>query len=191
MNPHDRREGPVRASPLAALLFCALALGLAHAQAVSERAGPERAGSERSVPERADRPAIAAPYLVITGENGRELARIALAGEPTWHLAWRHSVTGILVRDFYALRDGTMTLTDSHTPAYDAGLGHVPGRGRTRSDGAGGYWIEGIDEPVAGNAYWLRVGSGRVAHTIVHGDERVNLSALAAGERVRVAVEAP
>lgn len=157
------REGPFRASPLAALLYLTLALGLARAEAT--------------------------PYLVVTGADGRELVRISLAEDPLWHLAWRHSVTGILVRDFYAWRDGRLVLTGSHTPAYDAGLGHIPGRGRTRSDGSGGYWILDIDEPVPGDAYWLRVGPAAVAHTIVHGSRRVNLSTLAAGSRVRIAVE--
>ena len=161
-----RREGPSRASPvLLALAYLTLLVGFARAQA--------------------------APYLVVTGPDGSELVRFSLADEPRWHLAWHHSVTGILVRDFYELRDGNMVLTDSHTPAYDAGLGHIPGRGRAESDGHGGYWIFDIDEPVPGNGYWLRVGSERVGHTLVHGSERVNLSELAAGRRVRVAIEAP
>jgi len=127
----------------------------------------------------------------VTGPDGVELARFDLGDDPSWHLAWNHSVTGILVRDFYTFRNGTMLLTHSHTPAYDAGLGHIPGRGRAESDGRGGYWIYDLDEPVPGNAYLLRVGSERVAHTLVHGDVRVNLSARAAGERVRIAVEVP
>ena len=161
-----KREGPSRASPvLLALAYLTLLVGFARAQA--------------------------APYLVVTGPDGSELVRFSLADEPRWHLAWHHSVTGILVRDFYEVRDGTMMLTDSHTPAFDAGLGHIPGRGRAESDGRGGYWIFDIDEPVPGNAYWLRVGSPRVGHTRVHAGERVNLSELAAGRRVRVAVETP
>lgn len=129
--------------------------------------------------------------LVVTGPDGAELVRIDLSSDPRWHLAWHHSVTGILVRDFYAVRDGIMLLTHSHTPAFDAGLGHIPGRGRAESDGEGGYWIYDLDEPVAGNAYLLRVGSERVGHTLVHDGARFNLSDLAAGERVRIAVEVP
>ena len=131
------------------------------------------------------------PTLVVTGPDGSDLVRIDLSSDPHWHLEWHHSVTGILVRDFYAVEDGTMLLTHSHTPAYDAGLGHIPGRGRAESDGNGGYWIYDIDEPVPGNAYLLRVGSERVAHTLVHDDTRVDLSDLAAGQRVRIAVEVP
>jgi hypothetical protein len=162
------REGPARVPPVAHLLLYLTLLASAAAQ-----------------------PAAQAPYLVVRDAQGAQLARFALDETPRWHLAWRHSVTGILVRDYYEARDGTMLLTQSHTPAYDAGLGHIPGRGRAESDGAGGYWIRGIDEPVPGNAYWLRVGPPEVGHTLVHGDRRVSLSDLAAGQRVRIALEAP
>lgn len=158
-------EGPGRAPPFLALLFLTLCLAAA--------------------------PAERAPHLVVTIDGGRELLRVPLAGDARWHLAWHHSVTGILVRDFYAYRDGTMVLTHSHTPAFDAGLGHVPGRGRVESDGAGGYWILDLDEPVPGNAYLLRVGAERVGHTLVHAGGRTNLSEIAADSRVRIAVEAP
>jgi hypothetical protein len=161
------REGPARVPPVAVLL--------AYLTLLASAAGQAAAGT---------------PYLLVRDPDGHELARVALDEAPRWHLAWRHSVTGILVRDYYEVRDGTMLLTQSHTPAYDAGLGHIPGRGRAESDGQGGYWIRDIDEPVPGNAYWLRVGSERVGHTLVHGDRRVNLSDIAAGERVRIAVEA-
>lgn len=129
------------------------------------------------------------PALVVRDADGRELLSLSLAHDPSWVLVWNHSVTGILVRDFYRYEDGRMLLTDSHTPAFDAGLGHIPGRGRLESDGAGGYWIRDIDEPVPDNRYWLRVGSERVDHRIVHDGRTVSLSALAAGDRVRLAIE--
>ena len=138
---------------------------------------------------------LVGPRLTVRDDADRVLAAFALTDDPRWHLEWRHSVTGIVVRDFYAFLDGVMILTHSHTPAFDAGLGHIPGRGRVESDGEGGYWIYDLDEAVPGNAYLLRVGSERVAHTLVHVTEnetvRVNLSALAAGTRVRVGVEVP
>ena len=163
MHASHTREGPIRALSLLALLYLTLLLTPARAQA--------------------------APYLVVTGADGGEVTRISLADDPHWHLAWNHSVTGVLVRDFYTYRNGSMVLTHSHTPAFDAGLGHIPGRGRSESDGDGGYWIRDLDEPVPGDGYWLRVGSERVAHTLVHGSQRVNLSAVAAGTRVRISVE--
>jgi hypothetical protein len=57
------------------------------------------------------------------------------------------------------------------------------------SDGQGGYWIEEIDEPVPGNAYILRPGSMAVDHRIRAGDRVVSLSARAARERVRIALD--
>lgn len=183
------REGPIGASPVrtsavrtttarAVLFFVCCIAYLVLLAGVAHASGDDHDTS-------------AAVDLVVTGPRGDELVRIDLSSDPHWHLAWHHSVTGILVRDFYEVRDGIMLLTHSHTPAYDAGLGHIPGRGRAESDGEGGYWIYDLDEPVAGNAYWLRVGSERVGHTLVHDGARVNLSDLAAGERVRIAVEVP
>lgn len=129
-----------------------------------------------------------APWLVVHAE-GRELLALPLADAPRWILRWNHSVSGVRVSDHYAFRDGTMMLTDSHTPAFDAGLGHIPGRGRQVSDGAGGYWILDLDEPVPGNAYLLRVGSAAVDHRIRHAGRSYSLSDLAAGERVQIGVE--
>lgn len=157
--------------------------GLALLLALAGALGPSRAGASGE----ASRPAE--PKLVVRAADGRELLSFPLARDPSWVLAWNHSVTGILVRDFYRYEDGRMLLTDSHTPAFDAGLGHIPGRGRLESDGAGGYWIRDIDEPVPGNRYWLRVGSERVDHRIVHAGRTASLSALAAGDRVRLAIE--
>lgn len=120
--------------------------------------------------------------------GGERLLRLALDETPCWSLRWNHSVTGIRVEDYYCLRDGRMVLTASHTPAFDAGLGHVPGRGRVESDGRHGYWIRDIDEPVAGDGYWLRVGGAAVDHRIVHEGRVESLSQRAAGQRVRIRI---
>ncbi len=81
-----------------------------------------------------------------------------------------------------------MILTDSHTPAFDAGLGHIPGRGRLESDNNHGYWIKDINEPVLDNKYFLRVGSRSVNHRINYKGKIYSLSAVAAGKRVSVEV---
>lgn len=129
------------------------------------------------------------PYLVIRDNGGTELLALPLTDWPRWILRWNHSVTGIRVSDHYAFREGSMMLTASHTPAFDAGLGHIPGRGRQVSDGAGGYWILDLDEPVPGNAYLLRVGPMRVNHRIWHAGRTYSLSELAADSRVKISVE--
>ena len=131
----------------------------------------------------------APPYLIVQRVEGGVLVRISLAHDGSWVLKWNHSVTGIEVSDYYVYEEGTMLLEASHTPAFDAGLGHIPGRGRLESDGRGGYWIRDIDEPVAGNAYRLRVGAPAVDHRIVHGALTVSLSEIAAGEAVVIRVD--
>lgn len=112
--------------------------------------------------------------------------RIAHVDASRWCILWNHSVAGFEVSDCYELRDDQMVLSRSHQPDFAAGLGHIAGRGTQRSDGAGGYWIEGIDEVVPGNCYRLRVGSAFVDHRIVAGQITISLSALAAGESVAI-----
>lgn len=132
------------------------------------------------------------PELVVRTEAGAEVVRLPLRTDPTWEVRWTHSVAGIVVRDIFAWRDGRMLLTDTLTPQLDvAGLGHTPGRGELRDDGDGGHWIAAIDEPVAGGAYWLRVGSERAPTVLVHGAREVDLTATHAGERLRLEVHVP
>jgi hypothetical protein len=132
------------------------------------------------------------PELVVSTSAGAEVLRLPLRGDPTWEVRWVHSVTAIVVRDIYAWRDGRMLLTDSLTPQLDvAGLGHTPGRGELRDDGEGGFWIAGIDEPVPGNGYWLRVGGADAPLTLVHGARAYDLTRTHAGERLRIEVREP
>lgn len=131
------------------------------------------------------------PYLSVIRDDGSVVAHISLAAVHTWILRWNHSVTGIEVSDHYAYENGSMVLTASHMPAFDAGLGHIPGRGSLESDGEGGYWVRDIQEPVAGNAYRLRVGSPSVDHRILHDGCTYSLSSKAAGDRVTIRVTGP
>jgi len=130
----------------------------------------------------------ATPSLRILGEDGRVLIAIPLVHENTWSVLWNHSVTGNLVQDHYVYEGGQVVLTGTQTPAFDAGLGHIPGRGRLESDGNGGYRVVDINEPVPGNAYILRVGSSEVNHRIVHAGDIHSISDLAARERVLIEV---
>jgi hypothetical protein len=56
------------------------------------------------------------------------------------------------------------------------------------SDGAGGYWILDIDEPVPGNEYALRPGSMAVDHRLRTEVAEISLSARAAHQRVWIAL---
>jgi hypothetical protein len=129
-----------------------------------------------------------AGIVEIVDADRRVIARV---DAQSWCIAWNHSVAGFEVQDCYVLRDGLMVLDRSHQPDFAAGLGHIPGRGVQRSDGAGGYWIDGIDEVVPGNCYRLRVGSARVDHRIVAGDIDISLTELAAGKSVAIRASDP
>jgi hypothetical protein len=130
----------------------------------------------------------AAETLVATHENGTEIARFDVPEGGEWCVLWHHSVKGFEVSDCYQNRDGQMVLVWSHLPDFAAGLDHIPGRGRQVTDGQGGYFILDIDEPVPGNAYILRPGRVPVDHRIRIDDRVVSLSAVAARERVRIAL---
>ena len=129
-----------------------------------------------------------AEVLVATRESGAEIARFEVPEGGEWCVLWNHSVQGFPVTDCYENRGGRMVLVRSRQPDFAAGLGHIPGRGRQVSDGAGGYWILDIDEPVPGDAYVLRPGAGPVDHRLQVGDAVVSLSAAAARQRVRIAL---
>jgi hypothetical protein len=133
--------------------------------------------------------ALAAENLVATRvEDGTEIARLEVPNGTGWCVLWHHSVEGFEVSDCYENRDGRMVLVQSHLPDFAAGLGHIPGRGEQVSDGAGGYFILNIDEPVPGDAYILRPGLGRVDHRLSVGEQIISLSAVAPRERVRIAL---
>jgi hypothetical protein len=130
--------------------------------------------------------------LRVVTANDEELLRLPLAEGLTWEIQWQHSVAGIIVRDRFAWRKGQMLLTDTLTPLLDiAGLGHLPGRGELRDDGHGGAWIAAIDEPIPGNAYWLRIGSIRAPTTLVYAGYSYPLSVDHPSVRARIEVILP
>ena len=127
-----------------------------------------------------------AATLTATLEDGTEIARLPVPEGTGWCVVWRHSVAGFEVSDCYENRGGHMVLIRSRQPDFAAGLGHLVGRGRQISDGAGGYWIVDIDEPVPGNAYFLRPGGPAVDHRLRTDTQEVSLSTTAQRKRVRV-----
>lgn len=136
--------------------------------------------------------AQAEPVLLeVADSSGIVLQRFALQAEQRWCLLWNHSVAGFTVRDCFVWRPPHLVLTDSHQPDFAAGLGHIEGRGVQRSDGAGGYIIDGIDQPLVGNRLPLRVGSRAVDHRIEIDGRVHSLSAAHAGERIELRVVGP
>lgn len=133
-------------------------------------------------------PAPAGQLTVSSAETGAVLAVVAVPEGSGWSVLWNHSVRGFAVEDQYRNINGRMVLVRSHLPDFAAGLDHIPGRGTQVSDGQGGYWIEDIDEAVPGNAYVLRPGDTSVNHRIRTDETEINLTALAANRRVRIAL---
>jgi hypothetical protein len=122
--------------------------------------------------------------LVVQTQAGLEIGELAFAPGQEICLRWAHSVTGGAVADCFGNKDGTLVLARSYLHDFAAGLGEVAGRGTLRRADGGGYWIDGINEPIPGNALRLRVGAPRVGHVLTDGTHRLNLSARAAGAGV-------
>jgi hypothetical protein len=126
--------------------------------------------------------------LLVTAEDGTEIARLPAPDGTGWCVLWNHSVQGFPVTDCFENRAGRMVLVRSHQPDFAAGLGHIPGRGRQVSDGDGGYWIVDIDEAIPGDALVLRPGRDAVDHRLRLGETTVPLSAARPRARVRIAL---
>ncbi|KGK41071.1 hypothetical protein LH51_17520 [Nitrincola sp. A-D6] len=123
--------------------------------------------------------------LEISNSEQQLLARFPIH-QGNWCMHWKHSVTGIAVQDCYRTENQQMLLDHSWQPDFAAGLGHFEGRGTLTSHPEGGYLIKDIDEPVAENRFWLRAGAESVGHTLVSNDKQLNLSQLAAGQRLQI-----
>jgi hypothetical protein len=129
--------------------------------------------------------AQAETLLSVKRADGEVLVEAPAPGGARWCVRWRHSVTGGKVADCFSNNGGRMVLERSFLHDFAAGLGTVEGRGgRLVSAPGGGYWIEGIDQRIPGNALVLRIGSARVGHRLEIGGEEHALSAIAPGERV-------
>lgn len=125
-----------------------------------------------------------AATVEVIDADGLPLVGFTVHAGERWCLVWNHSVAGFPVRDCFVFRPPAMVLDSSDQPDFAAGLGHLEGRGKLRSDGAGGYRIEDINEPVPGNRLNLRVGSPAVDHRIEFGGVRYSLSERAANRLV-------
>ncbi len=83
---------------------------------------------------------------------------------------------------FEVSSEGKLLLKDTYFRMFGAGMGYITGRGKLGySDGW--LWIRDINDPV--NGFVLRVGSRRVAHTLLYRGREINLSNLWAGKRVQ------
>jgi hypothetical protein len=137
-------------------------------------------------------PALAgAVVLRVVDAAGAEIVSAEMDRETRWCLVWTHSVKRFEVEDCFRQDRGVLMLERSHQPDFAAGLGEIPGRGTVVSDGAGGYWIEGIDAVLPGDALPIRIGTAAVNHRLRIGEREWSLSARAAGARAVVRLEFP
>ena len=136
-------------------------------------------------------PAIADPVLEVHLDTGAVLAGWAMAEGSEACLTWNHSVTGGKVADCFGQTSGKLVLRRSYLHDFAAGLGEVQGRGTLVSSAIGGYWIEGIDEPVADNRLTLRIGAAAVGHQLHLSGQVLPLSEIAPHQRARIVLNFP
>lgn len=133
---------------------------------------------------------VAADTLKVRLASGELLAEWPMDEGSEACLTWAHSVTGGRVEDCFVNHDGRLVLMRSYLHDFAAGLGEMPGRGTLVSAREGGYWIEGIAEPLPGNALPLRIGAREVDHRLTLGAHSLALSAVAPGEAARLVLNA-
>jgi hypothetical protein len=133
----------------------------------------------------------AALALAVVGGEGDPILTVDLPPDGRWCLVWNHSVTGIEVADCFRAGPGGMVLESSHQPDFAAGLGDLPGEGRVRSDGAGGYVIEGLSRPVPEAGLALRRGGPAVAQRFLVDGRTLPLPPGPRGERLLVRLLSP
>jgi len=131
-------------------------------------------------------PALAGPVLQVETVMGRALGSVSMAEGDEICLSWAHSVTGGDVADCFENRAGRLLLTRSYLHDFAAGLGEVPERGTLTSATDGGYWITGIEEAMPDNRFSLWVGDGAIGHVLTGRTGSLDLSQIAAGQRVSV-----
>lgn len=129
------------------------------------------------------------PLLLVVTDDGEVIVSAAIP-ELRWELHWRHSVSGLWLKDAFAWRDGQLILTDAYTPDLDlAGLGYTPGRGALRRTPEG-YHLAGIDAVIP-PTHRFRLGTSLAPTILVIGEERFPLSERHPGVRVRFEVVIP
>jgi hypothetical protein len=131
-------------------------------------------------------PVLADPALQVVDAGGTVIAQLAFPPDGEICLRWAHSVTGGDVADCFGAADGALVLRRSYLHDFAAGLGEVEGRGRMIPAGGMGYWIVEIDETIA--KLPVRIGPPSVGHTLTDGSDVVDLSAIAANQRVTLRV---
>ncbi len=125
------------------------------------------------------------PYeLVLTlYPSGKTLLVFPLCEREIFGIRYIHSVDIKPIFEIFEVQPGgVLALRETYFKMFGAGMGYIKGRGILGSDGEW-IWIKDIHEPV--NGFILRVGSKRVAHTLLYRAREINLSQYWAGKRIR------
>jgi hypothetical protein len=104
----------------------------------------------------------------------------------TFAIRYIHSVDQTPVFEVFTAKKGQgLVLKETYFRMFGAGMGHWEGHGKIVQEGQ---WIKIKDIHQSLGSFILRVGSQRVAHTILMGEKEWNLSQQAAGRRVEVMI---
>ena len=134
--------------------------------------------------------ALASPVYtldMVDFDNGKELLSVPLHKGEIFSIWYMHSVDVSPVVEVFSLNsEGSIQLEETYFRMFGAGMGHWEGHGTLVKDGS---WtkIKDIKEPL--KPFILRIGQPGVDHTLLYRDQKINLSARAAGRRVVVSVQ--
>jgi len=120
-------------------------------------------------------------------ETGKPLLVLPLREGESFSIRYMHSVDISPVFEQFSLNhEGRLQLDETHFKMFGAGMGDWKGHGKLVGE-KGWTRITDISEPL--EPFILRVGSPGVDHTLLYRGREYNLSAVAAGKRLRVSVE--
>ena len=125
------------------------------------------------------------PYrleLILLPSNETALV-LPLQSNELFGIRYIHSVDIKPVFEIFEVtREGKLVIKDTYFRMFGAGMGYISGRGKLGSDGYW-IWIRDINDPV--NGFILRVGSPKVAHTLLYRGREINLSNTWAGRKIQ------
>ena len=120
-------------------------------------------------------------------DNSKMLLSVPLNKGEIFSIWYMHSVDVSPVVEVFSLNsEGCIQLEETYFKMFGAGMGHWEGHGTVIKDGS---WtkIKDIKEPL--QPFILRIGQRGVDHTLIYRDQKINLSARAAGRRVVVSIQ--
>ncbi|OQY58656.1 MAG: hypothetical protein B6245_10700 [Desulfobacteraceae bacterium 4572_88] len=128
-----------------------------------------------------------APHLLVRDYVSQKiLLDLPVRYGDSFTIRYIHSVDISPVFEVFRIEKGTgLVLEETYFRMFGAGMGHWQGHGILTHDGT---WtrIQDINDKVG--RFILRVGSKGVDHTILFGEQAINLSDIAAGRRVEIFV---